>query len=46
VSGATSGRKRLEERFCQVVESAPSAMVMIGPCGRIKMVNVQAQQSA
>ena len=26
-----SGRKRLEDRFRQVVESAPNAMVMIGP---------------
>jgi PAS domain S-box-containing protein len=38
-----SGRKRLEERFRQVVESAPSAMVMIGPAGKIEMVNAQAE---
>jgi PAS domain S-box-containing protein len=39
-----SGRKRLEERFRQVVESAPNAMVMIGPQGRIEMVNAQAER--
>jgi PAS domain S-box-containing protein len=38
-----SGRKRLEERFRRVVESAPNAMVMIGPSGRIEMVNAQAE---
>lgn len=38
-----SGRKRLEDRFRQVVESAPSAMVMIGPLGRIEMVNAQSE---
>jgi PAS domain S-box-containing protein len=39
-----SGRKRLEERFRQVVESAPSAMVMVGPAGRIAMVNAQSEK--
>jgi PAS domain S-box-containing protein len=39
-----SGRKKLEERFRQVVESAPSAMVMISSAGRIAMVNAQAEQ--
>jgi PAS domain S-box-containing protein len=39
-----SGRKKLEERFRQVVESAPNAMVMIGPSGRIEMVNAQAER--
>ena len=29
-----SSRKKLEERFRQVVESAPNAMVMIGPPAR------------
>jgi PAS domain S-box-containing protein len=32
-----SGRKKLEDRFRQVVESAPSAMVMIGRAGLIEM---------
>lgn len=36
-------RKRLEERFRRVVESAPNAMVMIGQRGEIEMVNVQAE---
>ena len=39
-----STRKRLEERFRQVVESAPNAMVMIGPGGTIEMVNAQAER--
>jgi PAS domain S-box-containing protein len=39
-----SGRKRLEERFRQVVESAPNAMVMIGPAGMIEMVNAQTER--
>ena len=39
-----SSRKRLEERFRQVVESAPNAMVMIGQGGRIEMVNAQAER--
>src|SRR5258708_4043039 len=39
-----SGRKRLEERFRQVVESAPSAMVMIGATGLIEMVNAQTER--
>ena len=39
-----SSRKRLEERFRQVVESAPNAMVMIGPGGTIEMVNAQAER--
>src|SRR5687768_16061113 len=34
-----SSRKRLEERFRQVVESAPNAMVMINQRGAIEMVN-------
>ena len=38
-----SGRKKMEERFRQVVESAPSAMVMIGPRGMIEMVNAQSE---
>jgi len=39
-----SERKRLEERFRQVVESTPNAIVMINPGGRIEMVNVQAER--
>ena len=39
-----SSRKRLEERFRQVVESAPNAMVMIRAHGRIEMVNAQAER--
>ncbi len=37
-------RKRLEERFRQVVESAPNAMVMINASGRIEMVNAQTER--
>ena len=39
-----SERKRLEERFRRVVESAPNAMVMINDFGRIEMVNAQAER--
>ena len=39
-----SSRKRLEERFRQVVESAPNAMVMINSKGNIEMVNTQAER--
>ena len=39
-----SSRKRLEDRFRQVVESAPNAMVMINPTGLIEMVNAQAER--
>ena len=39
-----SSRKHLENRFRQVVESAPNAMVMIGPTGHIAMVNTQAEK--
>jgi PAS domain S-box-containing protein len=39
-----SQRKRLEERFRQVVESAPNAMVMTNRDGRIDMVNTQAER--
>jgi PAS domain S-box-containing protein len=39
-----SSRKRLEERFRQVVESAPNAMVMINQRGQIEMVNAQAER--
>src|SRR6188768_3301614 len=35
--------RKSEERFRRVVESAPSAMVMIGPTGTIEMVNAQAE---
>src|SRR3954464_1969390 len=37
-------RKKLEERFRQVVESAPNAMVMINGSGNIEMVNAQAEK--
>jgi PAS domain S-box-containing protein len=30
--------------FRQVVESAPNAIVMIGPTGRIEIVNAQTEQ--
>src|SRR5271169_6266687 len=36
-----TSRKRLEQRFRQVVESAPNAMVMISESGSIEMVNTQ-----
>ena len=39
-----SARKRLEERFRLVVESAPNAIVMIGPTGLIEMVNAQTER--
>ncbi|WP_445681829.1 PAS domain S-box protein [Radicibacter daui] len=39
-----SARKRMEERFRQVVESAPNAMVMVNGNGRIEMVNAQAER--
>ena len=39
-----SSRKKLEERFRQVVESAPNAMVMISSSGNIEMVNAQAER--
>jgi len=38
-----SARKRLEERFRQVVEAAPNAMVMVNKRGIIEMVNTQAE---
>jgi len=36
--------QRLEERFRLVVESAPNAIVMIGPTGFIEMVNAQTER--
>jgi PAS domain S-box-containing protein len=39
-----SGRKRAEERFRQVVEFAPTAMVMIGKSGHIVLVNRQTEK--
>ena len=39
-----SERKRLEERFRRVVESAPNAMVMVNSEGSIEMVNTQAER--
>ncbi|TFW73017.1 PAS domain-containing sensor histidine kinase [Methylotenera oryzisoli] len=38
-----SARKRMEERFRQVVEAAPNAMVMVDKSGIIEMVNTQAE---
>lgn len=38
-----SARKRMEERFRQVVEAAPNAMVMVDKAGIIEMVNTQAE---
>ena len=38
-----TSRKQLEERFRQVVESVPNAMVMINEAGTIEMVNAQAE---
>ncbi|WP_020182268.1 PAS domain S-box protein [Methylotenera sp. 1P/1] len=38
-----SARKRMEERFRQVVEAAPNAMVMVNKAGLIEMVNTQAE---
>lgn len=39
-----SERKRLEERFRRVVESAPNAMVMVNAEGSIEMINTQAEK--
>jgi sigma-B regulation protein RsbU (phosphoserine phosphatase) len=36
--------RRSEERFRRAVESAPSAMLMVGPTGRIEMANLLAEQ--
>jgi PAS domain S-box-containing protein len=36
--------RKSEERFRQVVESAPNAMVMVNATGRIEMVNAQAER--
>ena len=37
-------RRRLEERFRQVVEAAPNAMVMVDSEGRIVLVNAQTER--
>ncbi len=39
-----SKRKRAEERFRQVVEVAPNAIVLVDGSGRIQLVNRQAEQ--
>jgi PAS domain S-box-containing protein len=43
LEGDTSFQHRSQERFRQVVESAPNAMVMIDASGNIEMVNTQAE---
>ncbi len=43
ISKDMTEKKRLEERFRRVVESAPNAMVMINQHGSIEMVNAQAE---
>jgi len=40
-----TGRKRLEHRFQQAVESAPNAIVMVNKSGTIEMVNSQTETS-
>ncbi|MCK9396957.1 MAG: PAS domain S-box protein [Methylobacter sp.] len=40
-----TGRKRLEHRFRQAVESAPNAIVMVNKFGTIEMVNSQTETS-
>jgi PAS domain S-box-containing protein len=37
-------RKRNEQRFQLAVEAAPNAMIMVGPDGRIVLVNTQAEK--
>ncbi|MEX3946120.1 PAS domain-containing protein, partial [Paraburkholderia sp. BR10937] len=37
-------RRRQEERFRQVVEAAPNAMVMVDHDGRIVLVNAQTEK--
>ncbi len=41
---ALTSRQQLQQRFQRVVESAPSAMVMVNREGLIEMVNVQAER--
>lgn len=43
-SGIAQALQRSEERFRRVVESAPSATVMIGRTGRIELVNAQTER--
>ena len=43
-SGIAQALQRSEERFRRVVESAPSAMVMIGHTGQIELVNAQTER--
>jgi PAS domain S-box-containing protein len=41
---AAQALRKSEDRFRQVVEAAPNAMVMISAAGRIEMVNAQAER--
>jgi len=43
MSSNTSDMKQTDDRFRQVVEAAPNAMVMVGKSGIIEMVNTQAE---
>ena len=40
----TTERKRTEERFQRVVEASPSAMIMVGADGMIRLVNHQTEK--
>jgi PAS domain S-box-containing protein len=44
VTHDVSARRRDEERFRRVVESAPNAIVMVNSAGLIEMVNAQTEQ--